>query len=445
MNANFEQLLANALGHDDQMVRSEALNLLAGCRHGNPTTTLGALRQLDVHGWHEAFEFSHHVTDLPHSEESMTWLADRLEKLAPETEPKELNHLVGWFCKAPVPLIRPHANRFMKTLMASLPPETQPIMSSPVKFTNPQVSFELAARRLEAACLTTNECLARMEVALAKCAESLDFASEEVIELDVLCEALGQREAVPTTVLIDWLDPFFEDSQETASLREYRAGAAVLILKHGRLPLPAPQLVTLFELDWDWLNEEVADTLSSAGDSSTLGFLLEEYPELPWSARLYLTGVFEQLRFPEHESALIAALDEEEDEDLAADLARTLVLYGSEKSLARAWEASKELFPSGERDALVDALRLHELLSKTPSKETLKHFEKLRKRMVRTRKRSARLKGGLMLGQPPGEDDFILPYIAPQPITTYRAEPQVGRNSLCPCDSGKKFKKCCGG
>jgi alpha-beta hydrolase superfamily lysophospholipase len=28
---------------------------------------------------------------------------------------------------------------------------------------------------------------------------------------------------------------------------------------------------------------------------------------------------------------------------------------------------------------------------------------------------------------------------------TYRAPPKVGRNEPCPCGSGKKFKKCCGG
>jgi len=27
----------------------------------------------------------------------------------------------------------------------------------------------------------------------------------------------------------------------------------------------------------------------------------------------------------------------------------------------------------------------------------------------------------------------------------YRAPPRVGRNEPCPCGSGKKFKKCCGG
>ena len=28
-----------------------------------------------------------------------------------------------------------------------------------------------------------------------------------------------------------------------------------------------------------------------------------------------------------------------------------------------------------------------------------------------------------------------------QPV---KAEPKVGRNDLCPCGSGKKYKKCCG-
>jgi uncharacterized protein YecA (UPF0149 family) len=30
------------------------------------------------------------------------------------------------------------------------------------------------------------------------------------------------------------------------------------------------------------------------------------------------------------------------------------------------------------------------------------------------------------------------------PQTYVRPEPKVGRNDSCPCESGKKFKKCCG-
>ena len=31
------------------------------------------------------------------------------------------------------------------------------------------------------------------------------------------------------------------------------------------------------------------------------------------------------------------------------------------------------------------------------------------------------------------------------PEEPYRASSKIGRNESCPCGSGKKFKKCCGG
>jgi hypothetical protein len=43
---------------------------------------------------------------------------------------------------------------------------------------------------------------------------------------------------------------------------------------------------------------------------------------------------------------------------------------------------------------------------------------------------------------PPLEDEAYLPDV---PGATYRREaPKIGRNDLCPCGSGKKYKKCCG-
>ena len=43
----------------------------------------------------------------------------------------------------------------------------------------------------------------------------------------------------------------------------------------------------------------------------------------------------------------------------------------------------------------------------------------------------------------PGLDDFRAPERAER--TTLRHNvPKVGRNDLCPCGSGRKYKKCCG-
>ena len=45
--------------------------------------------------------------------------------------------------------------------------------------------------------------------------------------------------------------------------------------------------------------------------------------------------------------------------------------------------------------------------------------------------------------EPEFEDDmFVTTVPLPMPV---RVEPKVGRNDACPCGSGKKFKKCCGG
>ena len=47
---------------------------------------------------------------------------------------------------------------------------------------------------------------------------------------------------------------------------------------------------------------------------------------------------------------------------------------------------------------------------------------------------------------PPIEDDLLKPDTTPPAISVpYLAPPKVGRNEPCPCGSGKKYKKCCGG
>ena len=42
--------------------------------------------------------------------------------------------------------------------------------------------------------------------------------------------------------------------------------------------------------------------------------------------------------------------------------------------------------------------------------------------------------------QLPGEDETPLP----EPVEPIRSDGKVGRNDPCPCNSGKKYKQCCG-
>jgi uncharacterized protein YecA (UPF0149 family) len=41
------------------------------------------------------------------------------------------------------------------------------------------------------------------------------------------------------------------------------------------------------------------------------------------------------------------------------------------------------------------------------------------------------------------EDHIYLKPMSHHPTPTQRATRRVGRNDVCPCGSGKKFKKCC--
>lgn len=41
-------------------------------------------------------------------------------------------------------------------------------------------------------------------------------------------------------------------------------------------------------------------------------------------------------------------------------------------------------------------------------------------------------------------DEDVLEMLKPEIPTFVREQPKIGRNDLCPCGSGKKYKKCCG-
>jgi len=43
-----------------------------------------------------------------------------------------------------------------------------------------------------------------------------------------------------------------------------------------------------------------------------------------------------------------------------------------------------------------------------------------------------------------GDRWYYVDGLLPTPVTYRREEEKVGRNDLCPCGSGKKYKKCCG-
>jgi hypothetical protein len=415
------------------------------------------VRQIDQHGWVPAFEFSHQIANLPHSADTVEWAAQWLERSAPKHDADLLTQqlqVARWLRDAPVEWLRPHLDRFCQTVVAAPPPETGSIASDPIVFRNDRISFDRMADRLATENNSTEHCLTRLEEVLSACLKTDGFPHAEVAQLEVLCESLAARKTVPDETIRAWLDIDADPNRPTA-LEHFRAGAALLLLAAGDQPPPVDPLLKFFPLDWDWIEEAVVKAFVATGDTTTLRTLLDRYAGLDWSARLFLTEVFEKRRFEDCEPALQDALQGEKDDFLRVHLAVALALYGTPESIALAQEVAREDPQDPERDEILDLLWAHDILRGNQNEETIQYRRKLARRHAKSLAADRQIKA-LMSGsreldlsslrefpvatlKKPGKEAKKKPF---QPATP-DPYPGVGRNDPCPCGSGKKFKKCC--
>lgn len=435
MNMTLLDARLAGIEHENFQIRSGALGALAKEREPGDGVAMRAIRQIEKHGWREAFEFPHQIRELPHSEESVEWVATWLEKSAPSTMREEQQfHLAAWFCEAPVEWLLPRIDRFVETFKGEWPPATGAIRSNPVAFANPQVSFARAVDRLEAAMWSGAQCREKLDQLLERCVSAEKFPRAEVERMEVICEALAARGECDVEAAGAWLDIADLDPEHEIGLADYRAGAALMILGHGKLKLPVERIVRLFGLDWDWLSELAEKAIGADGDRDTLRDLLRLFPVLPWHARLYLTSALERLRFDGFEEPLIEVLRDEEADDLRVYLAQALSLYGSEKAVAVAREIAAEDPGDPERQDILDLICVDEVLTGRETLGTRRHLKGMQRCYEQRKIRFANLERLMESTNRPAsvKQSKTPPFI-----------PAAERNAPCPCGSGKKFKKCC--
>jgi hypothetical protein len=423
------------------MVRSKALGVIAKERMPDKSAAMQAIRQIEKHGWRDAFEFPSQIRSLNHTAESVEWVADWLVESAPMTDQEEQQfHLNAWFCEAPVKWLMPQIDRFVETLKAELPPRTGTIRSSPVTFANPQVSFAHAVDRLEAAMWSADKLREELESLLERCAEAPEFPHSEVRRMEVICEALAVCGECNEEATGTWLDIGEMDPNREIGVPDYRAGAALMILHLGKLRPPVERIVRLFELDWDWINELVEDAIVSGGDQDTLRDLLRIFPGLPWHAKLFLSTTLERLRFDGMEENLIDLLRDEEADDIGVNLARALALYGSDSAVAAAKEIAANHPEAPERQNILELICVDEILTGRESLETRSQIKEMKRRHQQRKVQLANFERLMESATrpPKAKQSKPIPFVPAAP------RPPAGRNDPCPCGSGKKFKKCCG-
>ncbi len=427
--------------HEEFVVRSAALNLLSNERSVGRGAAMSAIRQIEKYGWWDSFEFPCQIRKLPHCEESVEWVAARLEESAAATDRvDEQHHLATWFCEAPLEWLFPRIDRFVETLEAEWPPETGSARSIPVTFANPQVSFARVVDRLEASRWSATECREKLDQVLESCVATTEFPHDEIRRLEVICEVLAARGWADEEVTGIWLDLADLDPERDAGAADYRVGASLIILGHGKLRPPVARIVRLFDLDWDWINELVEEAIVAGGDAETLREVLRVFPRLEWHAKLYLVAALDRLRFDGFEETLIELVRSEEDDELRVRLARALALYGSERAVTVAKEIVMENPNDIERQAILDNIYVGQILTGRTSNDARTHVKRMERRYQLRVQRIAMFERLTESGWGPAKPGKSESFRSVPPSSL----PILGRNDPCHCGSGKKFKKCCG-
>ena len=220
----------------------------------------------------------------------------------------------------------------------------------------------------------------------------------------------------------------------------------------------------------DILNEEAYKALARIGSIEVIEKVEAAYPGKAWGVRLFVREPLHRIKRPEGEAALARLLASETDRELQGVLAGDLFDMASMHGLQRA----RELIASNPNDpemrglrgvALATAIMTGAELPEAARWTPLVERDQVRARELRREMNDgfnaetgaggellAKRLNALLLGDEVdrGLDINPLDTIGDGPalvgVEPYRPDARkIGRNDPCPCGSGKKYKKCCGG
>ncbi len=194
-----------------------------------------------------------------------------------------------------------------------------------------------------------------------------------------------------------------------------------------------PMIVAKLHEDAEVLSEECQCALVKIGTDAAIQAVRHDYPTAEWHFRLYATGVLGRVHTDAAVSACIELLEQEKDLELQNWLAQSLVEHFSTEGNE---VARRVLLDDPDQFDLQRAL----VPACTLTGQDFPELEGWRKEIeekIRPRPFLYRPAPATTPRQAPAPPP-------PRPLTPFmKTDRKVGRNDLCPCGSGKKFKKCC--
>jgi hypothetical protein len=221
----------------------------------------------------------------------------------------------------------------------------------------------------------------------------------------------------------------------TANPMKLMEGLAARLAGEMRLDAAVPLLVDKLLVDGDWTNEECARALTRMGTDSAVEAIVQEYPDSELHYRIYAVGALENIHSDASLEACLQLLALEDDWDLRFSIGHAILRQYSPGTVNAMREFILDTPPHRERNSMRD--RLVAVAALTGS--SFPEYEEWQV-LARNVREEQKVVVGELLAFRAAPGQTIAPGNMPEP----RARFKPGRNSPCPCGSGKKYKKCCG-
>lgn len=423
----------SGLAYPDVNVRQAMLDYFDGSFSRPIELTHAAISAVETWGLREALCWPHKLRGCRHNEESLDWCLDQITKLTESSESdRNAGHLARWAVEAPIDILRRQQDRMMAM---------KPFRVDAFGYErSPSIRLE---ERLAAWELTPQQCWDRAKQHCQSIGQINNFHEAGIAMAMAWLEPIAaDTSAVFHQPILDTLGSIRENSPESEA---WWGGLMIRLAGSLKIEDAFDSLMALFEIDWDWYQEEICRALEGFQTPEIHQRVIAAYGEQPWETRIFLSGPLENIHYQDAAKNVRDLLPVEDDPDLRVHLAVSLASHLDPVGIESAKAIYDEEPDDPERHAIIE--KLHALVSvadlDVPDRQTWADrvqrdwetsrdsiseiFERWKDRASRSEDFASR-------------EDRIDSPVEPAAPT---AKQRPGRNEACPCGSGKKYKKCC--
>lgn len=433
-----ESQIKEAIHNADSDIRQRAVRYFARSFSSDTSIMPLVIKAVETFGREDAYHLIGLSRDLPHTEDTDDWIIDELDDEQSDQHENYIYNLSMVLVEAdPVLLLQKESaildsQHFLPSLRAPFAERLR------------MLSWDEATcwQELETFCEEGKDKQYINEV-------NLGYAKRVV---EALARYGHECEERVRTILLQKVEDFHHNPMK------WMEPLAVRLAGEARLDSTVPLLVTkLIEDGGDLLNQECAKALTRIGTSTVLEAVAEAYPSAAHHFRLYATDPLEYIHSDLAVAKCLKLLRRAQDVRIRDNLAHALLSQFAQAGV----EEARKLPLGREHDIESRDLRLCLLETCTltggrfPEYDEWLANEKAEKE--EHWKRVKELEGdpnGLLMfalenlaGKRAAEMPKAKPSLPPAsrfaPPRQPASKQKVGRNSPCPCGSGKKFKICC--